>query len=214
MVSCHSNKCKMKLQIPLSTQGFRVTVVMWEHSHGRDRQGSGQFHPVRPKKCRIHQDGHWILRKVNRRTCQLPDVFTWPGKSNSVLPMTSSKPHLCTPATLGCMATPTSGLCTCCSLCLKDLHVPGSCHLCLSLSHLLREAFPHHSKGAKYTSHSVPLPCFIFFAALPTTYLFPCLWSASRESSHPRKARPVCLCPDVTAAPNAALGPVGGPSLC
>lgn len=72
----------------------KVTVVMWEHSRGSDIEGSGQSHPVRPKKCRIHQDGHGILRKVNRRLCKLPDVFTWPRKSNSVLPMTSSQTSL------------------------------------------------------------------------------------------------------------------------
>lgn len=67
----------------------------------------------------------------------------------------------CTPATLALCALPLQGLAPAipfaCPAPSPDLTIPGSCHSHLDLSHLLREAFPHHTKGAR--AQLAPLHC-------------------------------------------------------
>lgn len=82
----------------------------------------------------------------------------------------------CTPATLGFMCTPTSGLCTIFSLHLPSSlprsPIPGSGHSHLNLSRLLREAFPHHTKGARAQLAPLHRPALFSSLHLPHSKLF------------------------------------------
>lgn len=132
---------------------------------------------MRPKKRRLYHNSHWILGQVKRMMCKLPNVFAWPRKSNMIPPMTSPQtslsvlqPHraLCARPLQGC-APAVSFTCPALS---PDLPIPGSCHSHLNLSHLLRDAFPHHTKGARAQLAPLHRPALFSSLHLPHRKLF------------------------------------------
>lgn len=69
--------CEEKPQTLLNMQGFRQSIRKCGSSPtGCANEGPGQFHPTKPKQCRIQWGGHWVLRMVKRMMGALSKVFT------------------------------------------------------------------------------------------------------------------------------------------